>query len=201
MISLKSLTPILSTIKSLPNAECLLRSLAYKSAISLDKLYPNSSLKLITPAKPSVAQSPDFDGYIPMDQIEISYSCSSGPGGQNVNKVNTKVDVRFHVQSAKWLSDKVKAKVLEKFQSKINKEGHLVFRSDITRSQQLNLADCLEKLRGCIRESLYERAEPSEETQERIRKRIEKANRERLAKKRHHGALKAEKRLTDNVQF
>ncbi|XP_066250611.1 large ribosomal subunit protein mL62 [Euwallacea similis] len=201
MISLKFLTPILSGITTPSYLECFFRSLAYKSAISLDKLYPNSSLKITTPTKPSGAQSPDFDGYIPMDQIEISYSCSSGPGGQNVNKVNTKVDVRFHLHSANWLSDKVKAKVSEKFQSRITKEGHLVFRSDITRSQQLNLADCLEKLRACIRKSLYERAEPSEETQERIQKRIEKANRERLARKRHHGALKAEKHLTDNVEF
>jgi len=174
------------------------RNVGYKSALSLDKLYPQSSLKLSTPAKPSTAQSPDFDGFIPIDQLDITYSRSSGPGGQNVNKVNTKVDVRFHLQSATWLSDKIKSKMLEKFGSKLTKEGHLVFRSDLTRSQQLNLADCLEKLRHHIRESLVEKAEPSPETEERIRKRIEKANRARLEQKRIQSQQRRE-RLIENI--
>lgn len=49
-----------------------------------------------------------------MDELEVTYSRSSGPGGQNVNKVNTKVDVRFQVNSAKWLKDDVKQKFIEK---------------------------------------------------------------------------------------
>lgn len=49
-----------------------------------------------------------------MNQLEITYSKSTGPGGQNVNKVNTKVDVRFHLQSATWLSEAVKSKIMEK---------------------------------------------------------------------------------------
>lgn len=131
-----------------------------------------------------------------------------------MNKVNTKVDVRFHLDSANWLSDKVKAKLFEKvgllqafFQmdinqlkflqvgSKLTKEGHLVFRSDVTRSQQLNLADALEKIRALIRESLYENPEPSAESQERARRRLERANIERIARKRHQSALKAERQL------
>lgn len=52
--------------------------------------------------------------YIPMDQIEVTYSKSSGPGGQNVNKVNTKVDVRFHLASAKWINDDIKEKIATK---------------------------------------------------------------------------------------
>ncbi|CAG9774016.1 unnamed protein product [Ceutorhynchus assimilis] len=157
----------------------------YKSDLSLEKLHPQSSLKLTTPSKSSLAQSPDFDGYIPLDQLEITYSRSSGPGGQNVNKVNTKVDIRFHLQKANWLSDKVKSKILEKYGAKLSKEGHLIFRSDVTRSQQLNLADCLEKLRACVRDSLYEKPQPSEASLERIRRRIEKANIERIAQKRY----------------
>lgn len=55
-----------------------------------------------------------FNGYIPLDQLDITYSKSSGPGGQNVNKVNTKVDVRFHLQSANWIDEDTKAKLADK---------------------------------------------------------------------------------------
>lgn len=39
---------------------------------------------------------------IPVDRIDFNYARSSGPGGQNVNKVNTKAELRFHVMSADW---------------------------------------------------------------------------------------------------
>lgn len=54
-----------------------------------------------------------FNGYIPMNQLKITYSRSSGPGGQNVNCVDTKVDIRFHVTSADWLSEETKKLLLE----------------------------------------------------------------------------------------
>lgn len=48
-----------------------------------------------------------------MNEIKITYSASGGPGGQNVNCVNTKVDVRFQVCSASWLSEEIKTKLIE----------------------------------------------------------------------------------------
>ena len=106
--------------------------------------------------------------------MEIRYDRSSGPGGQNVNKLETKVDMRFNVKSAKWLSDAVKERLCEdviivlnihmlvvffnrilqfQFKTKINKEGFLIIKSDVTRYQQMNLADALEKLRNMIRDA------------------------------------------------
>lgn len=65
----------------------------------------------------STSQVPDpekkFSGYIPMNKIKITYSGSSGPGGQNVNCVNTKVDLRFQVMSATWLSEEIRTKLVE----------------------------------------------------------------------------------------
>ena len=107
-----------------------LYSSSYKSAISLDSLYPTSSLKLATPKKvwefsflrrlsnftlqpPNEGQD-KFTGYIPIEELDITYSRSSGPGGQNVNKVNTKVEVRFNISSASWINDDLKSKLLEK---------------------------------------------------------------------------------------
>jgi peptidyl-tRNA hydrolase ICT1 len=47
------------------------------------------------------------------DKLHITYSRSSGPGGQNVNMVNTKVDLRFNVASAEWISQDIRDKILE----------------------------------------------------------------------------------------
>lgn len=48
-----------------------------------------------------------------MEELEITYSRSSGPGGQNVNVVNTKVDLRFNIKKASWLDQEIKSKLTE----------------------------------------------------------------------------------------
>lgn len=48
-----------------------------------------------------------------MDQIEITYSRSTGPGGQNVNRVNTKVDLRFNVSKVSFISQEVKDRLMQ----------------------------------------------------------------------------------------
>ncbi|XP_011263563.1 peptidyl-tRNA hydrolase ICT1, mitochondrial isoform X2 [Camponotus floridanus] len=131
-----------------------------------------------------------FSGYIPIDKVQITYSGSSGPGGQNVNCVNTKVDLRFQVNNATWLSEEIRTKLAEQEKNKINKDGYLIIKSDLTRSQHLNLADALEKLRTMIRATLVERPKPSLESIERIRKNQLKAARQRLHEKRIHSQIK-----------
>ncbi|CAG9584313.1 unnamed protein product [Danaus chrysippus] len=161
----------------------LQRCMAYKSSLSLETLYPNSSLKLSTPAfTPDPKEK--FSGFIPMHKLDITYSASSGPGGQNVNKVHTKVDLRFKVSEADWIPAEIREKLQQLHNNKLTKEGYLVIRSDVTRSQQLNLADCLQKLRNIIRDAAVTKREPSPETEERIRQRHLKASRLRVAVKR-----------------
>ncbi|UVC54238.1 peptide chain release factor 2 [Theileria orientalis] len=53
-----------------------------------------------------------FSVNIPFKKLQVSTSRSSGPGGQSVNKSETKVQIRFNVQSADWLSDELKEKFL-----------------------------------------------------------------------------------------
>ncbi|CAG5031448.1 unnamed protein product [Parnassius apollo] len=164
--------------------------MAFKSAISLETLYPTSSLKLTTPAfTPDPKEK--FSGFIPMEKLDITYSASSGPGGQNVNKVHTKVDLRFKLSEADWLHPDIREKMMELHGKKLTKDGYLIIRSDTTRSQQLNLADCLQKLRNLIRDAAITQRQPSPETQEKIRQRHLKAARLRVALKREESLKRA----------
>ncbi|XP_045476037.1 peptidyl-tRNA hydrolase ICT1, mitochondrial [Harmonia axyridis] len=181
------------SLQLIPSVQNLLqnpiRLNSFSSAISLKTLYPTSSLRLTHVSKAPEIEK-EFNGFIPLEELEISYSRSSGPGGQNVNKVNTKTEVRFKLDSVTWLSNDIKTKLLEKCKNQITKEGYLIFRSDLTRYQQMNLADCLEKIRTLIRNSTKVEAAPSLETIDRIRIRHEKSNRERLAIKRMRSQIK-----------
>ena len=86
----------------------------------------------------------------PTDKIDIQYSRSTGPGGQNVNFVDTKAEIRFKLSSADWIPEKVRSKLAEDLRNQINKDGYFIIKSDRTRSQQMNLADALERLRRMI---------------------------------------------------
>ncbi|XP_028161392.1 peptidyl-tRNA hydrolase ICT1, mitochondrial [Ostrinia furnacalis] len=159
------------------------RPMAYKSSISLETLYPNSSLKLTSPSF-SVDAKDKFSGFIPIEKLVITYSASSGPGGQNVNKVHTKVDLRFKLSDADWIHPEIRQRMQEMYSNKLTKDGYLIVRSDITRSQQLNLADCMQKVRKLIRDAELPEKVASPETEERIRQRHLKAARMRVAVKR-----------------
>jgi len=129
-----------------------------------------------------------------MDRLEITYSRSSGPGGQHVNTVNTKVDVRFKVAQADWIPEQTRQKLLKVLANRITKDGYFYIKSDLTRSQQMNLADALEKLRTIIRsQEVVAPAPPSEETLEKLRRRQERAVRERLQLKRGRAQVKADR--------
>ncbi|XP_063229865.1 large ribosomal subunit protein mL62 isoform X1 [Bacillus rossius redtenbacheri] len=173
---------------------------SFKSSLSLSNLYPNSSLKLTTPTKVPDDPNCEFSGYIPIEELEVTYSRSSGPGGQNVNMVNTKVDLRFHVASAKWISENIKARIKDEHKTKINKEGYLIIRSDKTRLQQLNLADALERLRTLVRAAAEPSPQPTPESEEVLRRRREKSARLRLMQKRFHSQTK-QQRQAPTVDF
>ncbi|EDW71258.1 large ribosomal subunit protein mL62 [Drosophila virilis] len=178
------------------------RQLSYKSDLSLDKIYPNARLQLFTPPPPPPGNGGKFNGYIPMDKLEITYSRSSGPGGQHVNTVNSKVDVRFKLAEAQWIPEQTRQKLLQVLANKLNKEGYYFIKSDLTRSQQLNLADALEKLRTIIRaQELDAPTGPSELTLEKLRRRQERAARQRLQLKRNRAQIKAERQAPSGIDF
>ncbi|KAM4843388.1 large ribosomal subunit protein mL62 isoform 2-T2 [Thomomys bottae] len=132
---------------------------------------------------------------IPLDRLMISYCRSSGPGGQNVNKVNSKAEVRFHLATADWIAEPVRQKIAVRHKNKINRAGELIVTSESSRFQFRNLADCLQKIRDMITEASQTPKEPSREDAQTRRIRIENMNRERLRQKRINSAIKTSRRV------
>ncbi|XP_038065972.1 peptidyl-tRNA hydrolase ICT1, mitochondrial-like [Patiria miniata] len=177
---------------------CVVNAESYKSAYSVDKLYPNSNPDItdaVEPPQHNIEPTEQFDGHIPVEKLTVKYSCSSGPGGQNVNKVHTKADVRFHVESAGWLPTHIRQSILEKKSTKINSKGELMVTSERTRSQISNFSDCLHKIRDIIEEVQRKPKEPSEKDKAVLRMRVEKMNRERLRQKKIHSAVKNDRKV------
>ena len=87
---------------------------------------------------------------IRLTEFKFSYARSPGPGGQNVNKVNSKVILKWAIHRTKSLPASVKARFLKKYAKRISKEGVFVLTSHRFRDQGRNVADCLSKLREMI---------------------------------------------------
>ena len=79
---------------------------------------------------------------------------SSGPGGQNVNKVATRIELAFHVMNSQYLSDEEKATISEKLYTKINEEGYLKLSNSESRSQATNKENATEKLYDTLEKAL-----------------------------------------------
>ncbi|XP_046937395.1 peptidyl-tRNA hydrolase ICT1, mitochondrial [Lynx rufus] len=165
----------------------------FQSIYSLDKLYPESRGSDTAWRVPDDAKQANND--IPLDRLTISYCRSSGPGGQNVNKVNSKAEVRFHLATAEWIPEPARQKMAITHKNKINKSGELILTSECSRYQFRNLADCLQKIRDMIAEASQPAKESSKEDAVLHRIRIENMNRERLRKKRIHSVIKTGRRV------
>jgi ribosome-associated protein len=88
-----------------------------------------------------------------IDETELSerFVLSSGPGGQNVNKVSTAVELRFSVRESPSLPDGLKARLIRIAGSRMTQEGVLVIDAQRFRSQQRNRDDAVERLFEMIR--------------------------------------------------
>jgi ribosome-associated protein len=121
---------------------------------------------------------------IPEDEIEYQAILSSGPGGQNVNKVATAIQLRFDVIGSSSLPEGVRGRLLVIARNRITKEGVLVIEANIHRSQEKNRQNALDRLAHLIKQAAVE---PKKRVKARPTK---KARQERLKQKRLKSIIK-----------
>jgi ribosome-associated protein len=92
---------------------------------------------------------------IPESELGESFSRSAGPGGQNVNKVESKVELRWNPGTSAVLSDRDRAWLLERLASSLTTSGDLVVRASRTRDQVRNRAEARERLIEIVRAAMH----------------------------------------------
>ena len=122
------------------------------------------------------------------NEIKLSFIRSSGPGGQNVNKVSSAVQLRFDVKNSPSLSDAVRTRLIRLAGDKMTRDGILIIQAGRFRTQDRNRQDAVDRLVQLIQKA-------SKPPKPRIKPKPSKASKERiLAAKRRRSELKRMRR-------
>ena len=126
------------------------------------------------------------------DEVEFDFIRSSGPGGQNVNKVSTAVRLRFDVRGSRSLPDDVRERLIRLAGKRVGDDGFLTIHARRCRTQESNRREAIERLvelvqAACERPKLRRPTKPTAASQER-----------RLNAKRRRGETKQERRTRDS---
>ena len=129
---------------------------------------------------------------IPYQELEIITSRSGGPGGQHVNKSDTRITIKWNVIKTQALNEMQKNLVMHKLQSSLTTEGDLIIHSSASRSQQQNKEEALEKLKKIVRQALHipkkrlKTKVPEAIQESRLRKKAQRATIKKLRSKKIH---------------
>jgi len=117
-------------------------------------------------------------------EIQFDYIRASGPGGQNVNKVATAVQLRFDIPTSSSLASDLKGRLLRLAGSRVNTDGVLLIEAKRFRTQEQNREDAIQRLselvrRACEKPKVRHKTNPTRASKE-----------ERLKEKKQRGAIK-----------
>lgn len=87
---------------------------------------------------------------LPQDELHFTYARSSGKGGQNVNKVNSKAILKWNPSTSRAIPPPVKERFLARFGSRLTGDGDIVIMSDEHRDQGRNVSECLSRLKDML---------------------------------------------------
>jgi ribosome-associated protein len=121
---------------------------------------------------------------IPENELQLTASRSGGPGGQHVNKVSSRVELRFDVTGSKSLTPDQKDRILKRLATRITREGFLRVVASGSRSQHVNRQEAVARFAKLIAEALKRR-------RKRVKTRVPgAAKRRRIEEKKARGGLK-----------
>ncbi len=128
---------------------------------------------------------------IPADAVEVRAVRSSGPGGQNVNKVSSKIELRVDLGRIVGLPSDAYERLLVLCRGRLDADGKLLLTSQKTRDQPKNLADARQKVRALVEQALIRpiRRRPTKPSRGAIER--------RLAEKKHNAQNKQARRPDD----
>ena len=120
---------------------------------------------------------------LPGSDLEWTAVKSSGPGGQNVNKVSSKVELTFDFESTVAIDDDARDRLRKLAKNTLDGEGRILIKSEKTRDQSKNLADAREKLKELVLQALVKPKvrKPTKVTKAAKKKRV--ADKKKVAKK------------------
>lgn len=126
---------------------------------------------------------------VPRGEIHLAFSRSSGAGGQNVNKVNSKAEVRWDISSSTSVPHEVLGRFLSRYKNRLDAEGLVFVTSERERDRERNIEDAISKIEEWV-QSVWERPKPRIKT-----KPTKGSKKRRLNDKTAHGEKKRDRKV------